>query len=273
MGSVLFLTTNCQNQSKVIPSSLTGEEIFRGVFFLEGNFVDKIGTLKNQKELFTEVKEKYLTNFGAQEAAKVKVFQEGIMVHIKDSDSRFFLDFQKAMTSGDPYTVKQGMIEAQQKVNTYWKTVNMSAEELEHSKQMAKEILQSDEAKAFINKKNATIDEKKVFVASVTEKVAKESKRQSSYNGRIASPNGADCIVLGFVFLIAAVFLIVLAVVLAFGVVLVGAGAIAIVGALYEEWAVEFSGVRTFDVYFSPEGKDMLSHDVFINELAVNLSL
>lgn len=92
-------------------SSYNGEEIFRGLFFLEGDFVNEINSLFESKKVFN------LNNLSVEDKNKVKTFHDYIINEINKTQPNYFNEFKESLKSNNLYTVKQSLSNAGSLIN------------------------------------------------------------------------------------------------------------------------------------------------------------
>jgi SdpC family antimicrobial peptide len=98
-----YTTTNAQNK-------YTGEELFRAVYFGQGNFAEQVAELQGMSiENFTS---------DAQEIREANQFQDQIVAYIKTQKPDFFDQFSNALHSGNHVKVRNQLQNG--KSTLYW---------------------------------------------------------------------------------------------------------------------------------------------------------
>lgn len=86
-------------------ASLTGEEIFKGIYFFEGNLANNIDLFKDMKTQWDETE----NNVSEDDKVKFNDFVNQKIEDIKIADPNFFSYFETNMKSGNPLLVKEAM--------------------------------------------------------------------------------------------------------------------------------------------------------------------
>jgi hypothetical protein len=92
-------------------NSYNGEELFRGLFFLEGNFVNEINSLQESKNFIS------LNNLSEEDNNEVKIFHDFIINEIKKTKPNYFDKFKESLQNNDLYSVKQTLSNAGSLIN------------------------------------------------------------------------------------------------------------------------------------------------------------
>jgi SdpC family antimicrobial peptide len=93
--------------NKKLTYHLTGEEMFRGVFFVEGQYAEMIPELKAAKTTY------YSEQLSAKENTALASVRNQIIESIKADNPAFFDDFKFALQTASPSVVKEKIVEAQ----------------------------------------------------------------------------------------------------------------------------------------------------------------
>jgi hypothetical protein len=88
-----------------------GEELFRGLFFLEGDFVNEINSLQESKIFIN------LNNLSSEKKNQVKVFHDFIINEIKITQPNYFNKFKESLQNDNLYSVKQTLADAGSLIN------------------------------------------------------------------------------------------------------------------------------------------------------------
>lgn len=123
-----FIFASCSNQDELVNTSTksssdnlstfqrtsdlyNGEELFRGLFFLEGNFVNEINSLQESKKNIN------LDNLNSEEKNQVTIFHNYVIDEIKKTNPNYFYEFKKSLENDDLFYVKQILAEAGSLIN------------------------------------------------------------------------------------------------------------------------------------------------------------
>lgn len=113
--SVVVLIISCSHTGTIDKKNYSGENLFRSVFFAEGDFAKKIGMLKEMSELLesTEAKERLEFN--------TKV--DALFVKIRQENPHFFENFKDKITSGNHFLIQDalnsGSLEIRKNLNIF----------------------------------------------------------------------------------------------------------------------------------------------------------
>ncbi|WP_146052867.1 hypothetical protein [Aquimarina sp. I32.4] len=103
---IILLNTSCSDDSylniekKSSAPTLTGEEIFKGIFFLEGDISKNIDHLKPLKEIYDK-QLKTVKDYD-DHISKISDVEKNIINYMKIIEPNFFIQFREAITSNDP---------------------------------------------------------------------------------------------------------------------------------------------------------------------------
>jgi SdpC family antimicrobial peptide len=105
-AAILFLAlftivAICWTRPSNSSASFSGEELFRGIIFMDGPVSDQIPELKEK----TEIK-KIFAKDQSQEA-QVRKMEDLIIMAVNKYDPRYFKEFRSVMTSGDPVRINE----------------------------------------------------------------------------------------------------------------------------------------------------------------------
>jgi SdpC family antimicrobial peptide len=93
--------------NKKLTYHLTGEEMFRGVFFVEGQYAEMIPELKAAKTTY------FADQLTTQENAALSAVRNQIIESIKADNPAYFDEFKFALQTASPEIVKEKIVEAQ----------------------------------------------------------------------------------------------------------------------------------------------------------------
>jgi SdpC family antimicrobial peptide len=158
---------------------LTGEEMFRGVFFVEGQYAELIPELKAAQTAYLS------DELTPQENAALTAVRNQLVDAIKADNPAYFDDFKFALQTASPEVVKEKIIEAQ-------KLLADKAIELSNiSKAELKEDIKATEA--FMAKQGNSVD--KNAMKKFMSEMAKSNTAQ-------ANTNSAMCIAIALILLL-----------------------------------------------------------------------
>ena len=89
----------CNKQEQRFSKSYSGEELFRGLLFADGEIADMIPELRQLKEVFG------IDRFNDKQRAGVRNLEANLIAEIKKADASYFVDFQAEIQSGDPHRI------------------------------------------------------------------------------------------------------------------------------------------------------------------------
>lgn len=90
-----------RNQSDV--NKLTGEDIFRGIYFFEGSIPEMIPSMESESA------KTFIENLDDDIKQNLEDFKQELITKIKANNSTFFDDFKRDITSGDHFKVKEAL--------------------------------------------------------------------------------------------------------------------------------------------------------------------
>jgi SdpC family antimicrobial peptide len=258
---VLIVCTGChQELIRESKPQFSGEELFRGIFFFEGRLVETLPTLKENYNIIKDLIETEKTiDINSKESID---FKQKVVDRIREKNKSFFDSFKIALYSGNPYDVKNSILEGAKILNFVMKEV--SDFERITKQDDVQEFLKDPDFQKYLSNKSLSNNEKKEFIklcVSKSQKIVLESKKAFK-NERVAE---GMCIVLGIVFFIAAVFLIIIGVVVAYAGVFVAGGIFLIALAAVETNVV----VGASNAIPGPiiENSNNLQQELFISEI------
>lgn len=97
--SLLTFSTSCQQSIEKIDLSYFGEELFKGIFFMQGAASDKIS-------LFTKIKKEFPFENDVNAMKQYNDIISEVMLVIKNEGGDFFNQFKVAIESGDHFQVE-----------------------------------------------------------------------------------------------------------------------------------------------------------------------
>jgi hypothetical protein len=103
----MLTTWNSIATNKKLTYHLSGEEMFRGVFFVEGKYADLIPELKAAKTTYLT------TQFSAEENVALSSVRNQIIESIKAENPHYFDDFKATLQIASPTAIKEKIVEAQ----------------------------------------------------------------------------------------------------------------------------------------------------------------
>jgi SdpC family antimicrobial peptide len=130
--------------NKKLTYHLTGEEMFRGVFFVEGQYAEMIPELKAAKAAYLS------DQLSAKEFAALASVRTQIIESIKADNPAYFDEFKFALQTASPETIKEKIVEAQTLLT------NKALELSNISKSDLKEDVKATEA--FLEKQGNNVD-------------------------------------------------------------------------------------------------------------------
>jgi SdpC family antimicrobial peptide len=130
--------------NKKLTYHLTGEEMFRGVFFVEGQYAEMIPELKAAKAAYLS------DQLSVKEYAALASVRTQIIESIKADNPAYFDEFKFALQTASPETIKEKIVEAQTLLT------NKALELSNISKSDLKEDVKATEA--FLEKQGNNVD-------------------------------------------------------------------------------------------------------------------
>jgi hypothetical protein len=97
---ITMFVVSCKNDQDVAPPELTGEEMFKGIYFFQGTAMNRLETLKPEYEKV----EASLERNGMR--AEYNDFMDQIMTQIKLLDPQYFDNFKSQLTSDNHYAIE-----------------------------------------------------------------------------------------------------------------------------------------------------------------------
>lgn len=94
--------------NKKLTYHLSGEEMFKGVFFMEGKYAELIPELKATKLTY------FSEQLSAEENASMQAVRNQLIESIKADNPQFFNDFKAILQTGNPSSVKEELKKAQE---------------------------------------------------------------------------------------------------------------------------------------------------------------
>ena len=157
--------------SKKVTQHISGEEMFRGVFFAEGQFADLIPELKATQTMYSS------NQLLVDEKKALTVARTQIIASIKASNPHYFDDFKASIQTANPILIKEKLTEGQ-------RIVTKNASRLSNLKDTDLKLL-----KSFLSKEGKSVNKK-----ALSEFMKKMSKDGSS-NARANNGTG-NCVAL-----------------------------------------------------------------------------
>lgn len=107
MLCMILSTWSSIASNKKLTYHLSGEEMFKGVFFMEGKYAELIPELKATKLTY------FSEQLSAEENAALKTVRNQLIESIKADNSQFFNDFKAILQAGNPASIKEELKLAQ----------------------------------------------------------------------------------------------------------------------------------------------------------------
>ena len=166
--------------NKKLTYHLTGEEMFRGVFFVEGQYAEMIPELKAAKTAY------FADQLTTKENVALSAVRTQIIESIKADNPSYFDEFKFALQTASPEVVKEKIIEAQALLTE--KAMSIS----KISKSELKQDVKATEA--FLAKQGNNVD--KNALKKLLNQMAKDNSSQA------IAGTGACILILVFILLI-----------------------------------------------------------------------
>ena len=104
---LLFVTWSSYGGHSANSVKLSGEEMFRGVFFAEGQFAELIPELKATQTMYSS------NQLSVNEKKALALARTQIIASIKSSSPHYFDDFKASIQTANPVLIKEKLIEGQ----------------------------------------------------------------------------------------------------------------------------------------------------------------
>ena len=163
--------------NKKLTYHLTGEEMFRGVFFVEGQYAEMIPELKAAKAAYLS------DQLSVKEYAALASVRTQIIESIKADNPAYFDEFKFALQTASPETIKEKIVEAQTLLT------NKALELSNISKSDLKEDVKATEA--FLEKQGNNVDKNAL----------KKFMGQMAKDNNLQANNGTGLCIFLFLFL------------------------------------------------------------------------
>lgn len=168
---LILSTWSSMASSKKVTHHLSGEEMFRGIFFAEGQFAELIPELKATQTMYSS------NQLSVDEKRALALARTQIIASIKASNPHYFEDFKASIQTANPVLIKEKIMEGQG-------IVTKNALKLSNLKETDLKSLDS-----FLAKEGKSVDRK-----TLTEYMKKMSKEESL--SKKANNGTGNCIAL-----------------------------------------------------------------------------
>lgn len=137
---------NIENQSYLNKGSsdiekLTGEEIFRGIYFFEGDVPDMIPSMDSAST------KAFIENLDQDIKDNLADFKQELVTKIQANNSTFFNDFKRDITSGNHFKIKEALDKSMfeyEKVIMSYSEINDVVDEFENSNIQYEDFIDSN---------------------------------------------------------------------------------------------------------------------------------
>ena len=103
---LFFATWNSFGSDKISKDNFSGEEMFRGIFFVEGNYANLIPELKTTQTTYL------FQHLSSAEKHSLSSVKNQIINQIKAENPSYFDNFKESLNTSNPIVVKEKLLEA-----------------------------------------------------------------------------------------------------------------------------------------------------------------